>query len=195
MSAVLVTGGAGYVGSHVVRRLREAGREVVVVDDLSQGHRDAVGDTPLIEADFYTHYASLALARGDNKTAGDYHMRALEIREAKLGADHPEVAISLTNIANAFTGLGEHQKAEQLARRVAEQARGSAIASCGICSARACCCMSSISHPPIQRPTRLRTRARSRASSRSTTRISLRSRAGSSSTSSISFLRKSATRA
>ena len=52
MSAVLVTGGAGYVGSHVVRRLRDAGREVVVVDDLSQGHRDAVGDTPLIEADF-----------------------------------------------------------------------------------------------------------------------------------------------
>jgi len=52
MSAVLVTGGAGYVGSHVVRRLREAGREVVVVDDLSQGRREAVGDTPLIEADF-----------------------------------------------------------------------------------------------------------------------------------------------
>jgi UDP-glucose 4-epimerase len=52
MSAVLVTGGAGYVGSHVVRRLREAGREVVVVDDLSQGHRVAVGDTPLVEADF-----------------------------------------------------------------------------------------------------------------------------------------------
>ena len=52
MSAVLVTGGAGYVGSHVVRRLREAGREVVVVDDLSQGHRAAVGDTPLIAADF-----------------------------------------------------------------------------------------------------------------------------------------------
>ena len=52
MSAVLVTGGAGYVGSHVVRRLRETGREVVVVDDLSQGHRVAVGETPLIEADF-----------------------------------------------------------------------------------------------------------------------------------------------
>ncbi|HLT38425.1 MAG TPA: tetratricopeptide repeat protein, partial [Enhygromyxa sp.] len=78
---------------------------------------DRLGDAPLIEADFYQHYASLALARGDNKTAGEYHLRALEIREAKLGADHPEVAISLTNIANAFTGLGEHDRAEQLARR------------------------------------------------------------------------------
>src|SRR5690606_7847766 len=48
---------------------------------------------------------------------GEYHLRALEIREAQLGADHPEVAISLTNIANAFTASGQHDKAEQLARR------------------------------------------------------------------------------
>ena len=51
MSVVLVTGGAGYIGSHVVRRLREGGREVVVLDDLSTGHRAAVGDTPLVQGD------------------------------------------------------------------------------------------------------------------------------------------------
>jgi UDP-glucose 4-epimerase len=39
---VLVTGGAGYVGSHCARRLAEAGYEVVTVDDLSQGHAEAV---------------------------------------------------------------------------------------------------------------------------------------------------------
>jgi len=39
---ILVTGGAGYVGSHAVRRLRRAGAETVVVDDLSEGHRAAV---------------------------------------------------------------------------------------------------------------------------------------------------------
>ena len=38
----LVTGGGGYIGSHMVRCLTELGREVVVVDDLSGGHRDAV---------------------------------------------------------------------------------------------------------------------------------------------------------
>ncbi|HVH97403.1 MAG TPA: serine/threonine-protein kinase [Enhygromyxa sp.] len=78
---------------------------------------ERLGDAPLIEADFYQHYASLALARGDNKTASEYHLRALEIREEQLGADHPEVAISLTNIANAFTASGQHDKAEQMARR------------------------------------------------------------------------------
>jgi UDP-glucose 4-epimerase len=40
----LVTGGAGYIGSHVVRALTGSGRKVVVVDDLSSGHRRFVPD-------------------------------------------------------------------------------------------------------------------------------------------------------
>jgi UDP-glucose 4-epimerase len=39
---VLVTGGAGYIGSHMALVLLRAGHEVVVLDDLSSGHRDAV---------------------------------------------------------------------------------------------------------------------------------------------------------
>lgn len=41
---VLVTGGAGYIGSVVATRLLESGHEVTVLDDLSTGHRDAVPD-------------------------------------------------------------------------------------------------------------------------------------------------------
>lgn len=47
-STILVTGGAGYIGSHVVRQLREANESVVVLDDLSTGFREAVADTPLV---------------------------------------------------------------------------------------------------------------------------------------------------
>ena len=42
MSEVFVTGGAGYVGSHAVKGLAAAGYDVVVYDDLSAGHREAV---------------------------------------------------------------------------------------------------------------------------------------------------------
>jgi UDP-glucose 4-epimerase len=49
---VLVTGGAGYIGSHAVRALREAGHDVTVLDDLSQGHRASVPpDVPMVTAD------------------------------------------------------------------------------------------------------------------------------------------------
>ena len=41
---VLVTGGAGYIGSHVVLELCENGYEVIVLDDLSSGNKDAVDD-------------------------------------------------------------------------------------------------------------------------------------------------------
>lgn len=49
---VLVTGGCGYIGSHVVRQLSEAGRKVVVFDNLSTGFADAlINDEELVVGD------------------------------------------------------------------------------------------------------------------------------------------------
>ena len=45
---VLVVGGAGYIGSHMVHALRSAACEAVVLDDLSGGYRDAVRDAELV---------------------------------------------------------------------------------------------------------------------------------------------------
>ncbi len=63
--AVLVTGGAGYVGSHAAKALADAGREVVVLDDLSTGRRAAArwgtlvvgdaGDARLVEETVRRH--------------------------------------------------------------------------------------------------------------------------------------------
>jgi UDP-glucose-4-epimerase GalE len=51
--AILVTGGAGYVGSHACKALAAAGFVPVTYDNLSRGHRDAVRWGPLVEGDLH----------------------------------------------------------------------------------------------------------------------------------------------
>ena len=48
---ILITGGAGYIGSLTARHLADAGHEPVVLDDLRNGHRAAVGELPLVVGD------------------------------------------------------------------------------------------------------------------------------------------------
>jgi UDP-arabinose 4-epimerase len=51
VGSLLLTGGAGYVGSHTLRELVERGERVVVLDDLSEGHVRALGGAELVRAD------------------------------------------------------------------------------------------------------------------------------------------------
>lgn len=48
---ILVAGGAGFIGSHMVKQLLKAGYTVTVLDNLSNGHRDAVGSARFIEGE------------------------------------------------------------------------------------------------------------------------------------------------
>ena len=48
---VLVTGGAGYVGSHASKQLVKSGHEVLIVDNLAEGHQAAVGNLPFVSVD------------------------------------------------------------------------------------------------------------------------------------------------
>ena len=60
--SILVAGGAGYIGAHVVRLLLERGEEVVVVDDLSYGTPERVKGASLVELDVASGQAPEALA-------------------------------------------------------------------------------------------------------------------------------------
>ena len=51
MQTILVVGGAGYIGSHMVKYLARAGHRVVVLDNLSTGHADAVRYGELVVGD------------------------------------------------------------------------------------------------------------------------------------------------
>ena len=63
MTRVLVTGGAGYVGSHACKALAQHGMQPIVVDDLSHGHRRAVQWGPLYEANILDRDRLVAIMR------------------------------------------------------------------------------------------------------------------------------------
>ena len=67
--AVLVVGGAGYIGSQTCKALRAAGLMPVTFDNLSTGHRDFVKWGPLIEGDIRDHGALAAAMRGHGVAA------------------------------------------------------------------------------------------------------------------------------
>jgi UDP-glucose 4-epimerase len=74
---VMVTGGAGYIGSHAVRQLIEAGHRAVVVDNLFRGHRRAVPDDAVFHQLDLADTAALAGVLADEKIDCVMHFAAL----------------------------------------------------------------------------------------------------------------------
>jgi UDP-glucose 4-epimerase len=61
---LLIPGGAGYIGSHMVRYAQEHGHEVVVLDDFSTGHEWAVTDCEILRVNLLDHYKLSQLLKG-----------------------------------------------------------------------------------------------------------------------------------
>ena len=76
--SVLITGGAGYIGAHVVRLLEARGVRTVVVDDLSSGEADRVGDAPLVCFDLSAEDATRRLVEviRDHEVSSIVHLAA-----------------------------------------------------------------------------------------------------------------------
>jgi UDP-glucose-4-epimerase GalE len=81
-SVVLVTGGAGYVGSHSAKALGRAGHRIVIFDNLSAGHREAALGAPLIEGDVRNVDAVRRALRDSGATAVMHFAAFLDVAES-----------------------------------------------------------------------------------------------------------------
>ena len=88
--SVLVTGGAGYIGSHVARLLTEAGTEVIIVDDLSTGKESRVSGLTSYRMDLAepSAVAGLEQLMTKHKVASVFHLAAL--KQAGASFANPE---------------------------------------------------------------------------------------------------------
>ncbi len=114
---VLVTGGAGYVGSHAAKLLAESGHDVVIVDSLAEGHRAAIGNLPLVVADLLDqatiaevlhqyrieavmHFAAFAYVGVSVREPAKYYhnniVGTLALLDAMLSADVGRIVFSST---------------------------------------------------------------------------------------------------
>lgn len=80
---VLVTGGCGYIGSHIVRELQRQNYDVVVFDNLIKGHRAAVQDAPVIIGDLLNPTDIQGAFAAHPDIAGVIHFAAyIEVNES-----------------------------------------------------------------------------------------------------------------
>ena len=88
--SVLVTGGAGYIGSHVARLLTEAGTEVIVVDDLSTGKESRVSGLTTYQIDLAEPSAVAALEELMNKHKVDSVIHLAALKQVGASVENPE---------------------------------------------------------------------------------------------------------
>ena len=102
---VLVTGGAGFIGSHIAEAYLAAGWEVVVLDDLSRGHqRNVPSGARFVKADIRSPEARKLLADG-GFTVLNHHAAQIDVR---VSVDEPalDAGINVVGLVNLLDGAG-----------------------------------------------------------------------------------------
>ena len=108
MSRILVTGGAGYIGSHTCKALARAGFEPVTVDNLATGHRAAVRWGPLLELDLADRDAVRRLLERERFLAVIHLAGFLDVAESMRRPDkyYANNVINTLNLLNAMVAAG-----------------------------------------------------------------------------------------
>lgn len=105
---VLVVGGAGYIGSHMVKMLVDAGHEVVTFDNLSSGFRDAVLGGAFVEGDLSDLVAIDQVFAQYQPDAVMHFASYIQVGES---VQHPDKYYlnNFTNTLNLLNGMVKHQ--------------------------------------------------------------------------------------
>lgn len=103
----LVCGGAGYIGSHMARLLAAHGHEVVVLDDLSTGHAQAVQWGRLVEADVL-HPPSLEAAFAGQRFDAVFHFCARSLVAESMARPYDYYASNVVGTLNLLEAMRRH---------------------------------------------------------------------------------------
>jgi UDP-glucose 4-epimerase len=106
---ILVTGGAGYIGSHVVRALVAQGHQAVALDDLSNGKQSRLGDTPLIQVDLASEEATALLVKAfkDHSIDGVIHLAARKSVGESVANPEYYYQQNLNSVTNLLVAMRE----------------------------------------------------------------------------------------
>jgi UDP-glucose 4-epimerase len=120
MAKILVTGGAGYIGSFMVREIQKEGFEPVILDNLSQGHLQAVEGFRLERIDLVTDKDKLENLFSDENFDGVIHMASF----IQMGESFVNPAKYYRNNIIGFINLLESMKRHKVGKIILSSSAG-----------------------------------------------------------------------
>src|SRR5215208_6820203 len=106
--AWLVTGGAGYIGSHVVRALVEEGIEAVVLDDLSSGHRNFVAQSVAFHEGSILNGELLDSVFGSHSISGVVHLAGFKYAGVSVSQPLHTYTQNVTGMVTLLESMAAH---------------------------------------------------------------------------------------
>jgi UDP-glucose 4-epimerase len=120
MKKILVTGGAGYIGSFMVRELKACGFETVILDNLSQGHKEAIKDFRLEVIDLVTEKEKLDNLLSSEKFDGVVHMASF----IQMGESYRDPAKYYRNNVVGFMNLMDSMREHSVGNIILSSSAG-----------------------------------------------------------------------